>query len=403
MTDTLSRPARSPLSRPARASGRHLAAGGPAALWAALAGLVAMTVPVLLVWAADGRSGAGAAAAVRTAGQLWLVTHGTALDVPGGHVGLTPLGLTAVPLVLLARAGAHAARQAGVARVRDAVRLTVAVAAPYAVVAAVVAGLSRAPQVVPSPLHALFGGLLLGALGAGAGVVRAAGLWPGLWRRLPLRACGLAVATAAATGVLLAGGALVVGGALLMHAGGAADLARASGPGLVGGLALFVLGVGLVPNAVVWGAAWLAGPGFAVGVGTAVGPFAATLGPVPALPLLAALPGTAPPLWAGLLVLMLPLTAGGVAGLLLLRRLADPSWRRAAGEAALAGPCVGAVLALLAALAGGPLGGGRLAAFGPSPWRVGLGVALEVGVGAAAVAGLRVGLRGGLSRRAVSR
>ena len=55
------------------------------------------------------------------------------------------------------------------------------------------------------------------------------------------------------------------------------------------------------------------------------------------------------------------------------------------------GPCAGAAVALLAAAAGGPVGGGRLTAVGPSPWQVGLAVALEVTLGAAAAAAVLVG------------
>jgi hypothetical protein len=65
----------------------------------------------------------------------------------------------------------------------------------------------------------------------------------------------------------------------------------------------------------------------------------------------------------------------------------------------------GCVLGVLAAVAGGPLGDGRLAAVGPSGWQVGAVAALEVGVAAAVTAGvanwwrLRAGPRPGTARR----
>jgi hypothetical protein len=43
---------------------------------------------------------------------------------------------------------------------------------------------------------------------------------------------------------------------------------------------------------------------------------------------------------------------------------------------------------LLAAISGGPLGDGRLAAVGPSAWQIGIVAALEIGVSAAVTAGL---------------
>jgi len=140
---------------------------------------------------------------------------------------------------------------------------------------------------------------------------------------------------------------------------------------------------------VVWAASWLAGPGFHVGFGTAVGPFATHLGPVPSLPLLAGLPGPVPG-WIGVLALALPLAAGVLGGLLVVRHLDHPGYLQACREAALVGPCVGAVVAGLAWLSGGPAGGARLSDMGPSPWQAGLAVMVELAAGAAAAAAVVV-------------
>ncbi len=390
MTSTLDR---RPLSRPAppprRTAPSALSPGLIAAGWALGAGLVTLAVPVLLSWAADSRSGSGAAEATRTAAQLWLLGHGAWLSIPGGAVGLTPLGLLALPLLLLHRAGRHATRTHPVATPKQAFQLTLAVAAPYALGAAVVAAVSATHTITPDPVRALLGAFLAAGVGAGSGVLREAGLLAACGR-LPARARWLGVGTAAAVGLLVAGGALVAGLSLAVHAGRATALAGATDPGLVGGIALLLLGVLLVPNAAVWGLSWTAGPGFAVGVGTSVGPFGTTLGAVPAFPLLAALPGGQTPLWLGVLGLVVPLGAGATAGVLLARRLRISSATTAALEASLLGPTVGMAVAALCALSGGPLGGGRLAAVGPSPWKVGLAVAAEVGLSAAAAAAVAI-------------
>lgn len=369
---------------------RRLTSGLNAALWALVSGLVLLTLPVLLVWAADRRSGAGAGEALRTAGQLWLVGHGVPLALPGGRLGLSPLGLMVFPLAGLVRAGAHAARESHTTGLRDAAVLTLAVAGPYAVLTTIVAGLCRSAAVQPLPLPALLGGFALASLGAGCAIGRTSHLGTRGWARLGARTRRVAVATVAAVGTLLGSGALLVAASLAQHAGRVTDLASATGPGLVGAVALLVLGLVLLPNAVVWGVSYLVGTGFAVGVGTTVGPFATRLGAVPAFPLLGALPGHAPPPVLGAAFLLVPLLAGGLAGQLVARRLGPVSWPQAAGEAALVGPCVGAVLAVLAALSGGPLGGGRLAQVGPPSWQLGLAVALEVSVGAAALAATAV-------------
>lgn len=396
MTVTTSKPvpggggARPPRGRPPgpelRPAPNVLVPGLVAAAWAVGAGLVAFAVPVLLAWASDGRSGAGAAEATRTAGQLWLLAHGTPLALSGGTVGLTPLGLAALPLMLLHRAGRHGARTIGVDSFKDSGLLLLATALPYALATAAVAALAATKAVRPEAPRALLGALLVAALGAGSGIVREAGVLRSI-TRLPDGVRVLARATAASVGVLLAGGALVVGISLAVHGGQATTLAGATDPGLVGGLGLLVLGLSLVPNAAVWGLSFATGPGFAVGVGTSVGPLSIVLGPVPAFPLLAALPGGDVSVWVGGLLLLIPLGAGIVGGLLVASRRSG-SAGRAALEACAVGPCAGVATALLCLLSGGPLGSARLAAVGPSPWRVGLAVLVEVAAPAAAAAAI---------------
>jgi len=107
---------------------------------------------------------------------------------------------------------------------------------------------------------------------------------------------------------------------------------------------------------------------------------------VPALPLLAALPGSAGPGWWGLAALLLPVSAGLLAGRLVHRDHPDVSAWRVSAEAALVGPAVGLVWAVLAWLSGGSAGGERLADLGPAPWAVGLVLATSVTLAAAASA-----------------
>jgi hypothetical protein len=121
------------------------------------------------------------------------------------------------------------------------------------------------------------------------------------------------------------------------------------------------------------------GPGFAVGAGTGVSPFGADLGAVPAVPLLAALPQEPGPGW-GPLVLVVPLGAGVLAGLLAHRSEAvtGSGWRPLAEASAVAGGLVAAAVAVLALLASGPGGPGRLAETGPDWWAVAPVAGLEV-------------------------
>ncbi|MCW2673093.1 MAG: hypothetical protein JWP14_1682 [Frankiales bacterium] len=377
MTQTVERPRLTRPAPPARRAGPEvLAPGAAAAAWALGAGLVLLGLPVLLAWATDARSGSGAAAATRMVGQLWLVAHGVGLALPSGSVHLTPWGLTAVPLLLLHRAGRHAARSAGVTRGRDAAKLVLAMATPYALTAAVLAAATSTRAVRPSAVEALLLGFALSASGSASGVLREAGLLSLRW--LPVRMRALLRASVVSLGTLLASGAAVAAVSVTLHAGRVTSLASATDPGLLGGLALLLLGLSLVPNAAVWGMSWIAGPGFAVGTGTAVSPWSSSLGPVPAFPLLGGLPAGPTPHWLGVVVLAGPIVAGVLGGLVVARSLGAVSLTRAAVEGAAIAPWVAVLAALLALVSGGPLGDGRLSAVGPSPWRVGLAVLAEV-------------------------
>lgn len=384
MTETLARPSRpvagTRSTGPDARARRSVVLLGPlAALAAALAGLLAVAVPVVLVWWADDRSGAAFVDALAAGAQAWLVAHGTALDLPDGTLGLTPLGLTVVPALVLWRAGRRTAEALSARTVQGALRAAAAVAVPYAVLTGVVAALAQGDAVQPRSFSAVLHGLVLALVAAGAAAVREADAVPLLRVRVPARARSIGLAASAALLVLLGLAALAVGAGLALGFGAARDLAGSTSPGVVGGLGLLSLGLSLVPNAVVWAASWLAGPGFAVGAGTTVSPTEVVLGPLPVLPLTAALPTGEVPF--GWLVLLVPVLAGVVAAVVLVRRCDDAGVL----DALAVGAAAGLGLAVLGWLSGGPAGGERLAELGPAPLRVGASFAAAVAVPALAV------------------
>ncbi|MEP6697839.1 MAG: DUF6350 family protein [Pseudonocardiales bacterium] len=359
-------------------------AGVTAAGWAVGVGLIAVTVVVLVAWSGDGRSGSSAAAALRIAADVWLLANGTPLKVGGTMFDLVPLGLAALPACLLIRSGASLARTVGVTDLRGAARATGVLALAYAVLAVVVTGPATTAQVHPAPLLALVAAAVLAGVFGGVGVLRGADLWPATWTLLPepvrLTLHGGAVAVA----VLFAGAALLGGAALALSGSEAGSVLSALRTGVVGTLVLLAVSLAYLPNAVVWAAAYLAGPGFAVGTGTTVGAFDVRLRPVPALPLLAALP-SAPLGWLAAL-LLLPATGGLLAGAAVGRRQAGTALRRMLGTAAATGPAAGIMVGVLCLVSGGPSGGRQLAAVGPSAWRVALVLAAEVALPAMAAA-----------------
>ncbi len=145
-------------------------------------------------------------------------------------------------------------------------------------------------------------------------------------------------------------------------------LTQALHVGLVGSFALLLLQAALLPNAIVWVASWLLGPGFAVGVGSSVTMLATEVGPLPALPLLAAIPeGTHQ---YALLGLLLPVLVGvlfGARGVAALRAVwgGSPSaWVLLLPPVA-ASLTAAAMLAALAADSAGAAGPARFAVVGP--------------------------------------
>ena len=255
------------------------------------------------------------------------------------------------------------------------------------------------------------------------------------WRRAP---GGASVAVRGALGggaALLGAGGIVLAAALVAHLGAAGTVAAQTAPDLAGRLALLLLCVVVLPNAVVWSASYALGSGFVLGgsltpLGGGAGAF--TAANAPTFPLFAALPGPDRTL-LGLLTSVLVLAAGPVVAVIVGRAAAEaaprpgtdgddpddpdgpdfgrepgreqapeqapePGW----GPVATAGVALAAALgtallaALCAAASGGALGTDALARVGPSPWRTGLAAlawTAALGVPGAVLLRWRLGLR----------
>jgi hypothetical protein len=392
MTELLSRPHRRPAEvAPADPSGIWWR-GTLAAVWAVAVGLATVLVIVLVAWAADSRAGSSAPDAMRSALQIWLVSHRVPLRVDGGSIAVAPLLLTLALAFLVARAAAVLARGHDLHEPRSVGLVALAVGMPYAVLTTFVAAAAESAEVHPSPVAALLGGALLGTTAAAWGAARGVGLVSRLWSLVPDGVRVPLGAGAAAAGVLFAGSSLLVLAALALHAGEAADAVGVLGGGAVAGVTVVALDVVLLPNAAVCALGYLTGPGFAIGSGTSITVNGVTTGALPALPLTAAVPaGPAPALTLVFGIAML-VVAGGVAAWLVART--DQPLLPTMGCAAAAGASAGMVAAVAATLAGGPAGPGRMSTFGVSPWQVGLVVAAEVAVVACAAAGTITWRRG---------
>ena len=376
-----------------------------AALWCIGIGLALLTTVTLVGWIAAPKTalGDGLPGVFRTAANLWLVSHHAGFSYDRGRVGLLPLGILVLPGALLHRGGAWMIRGIGLPdRPRAAVvRVALCLAAPYAGLAGLLALAAASPQVRPSAWQAVVAGFVVAVVAGGLGAARAvvaaqvaaaargerlrSGLGA-LLRLLPDRPRSLVIGVAGSLAVLFASGAVLVGASLAMNLDDADHLYDLLAPGVVGGVLLLMAELAFLPNAVIWGVAYAVGPGFSVGAGTSVSPTGVFLAAVPAFPPLAALPDPGPAPAVSLLALAAPFVAGAAGGVLTIRSLPAPVSEGAPMWGFVCGALTGAVLALLSALSGGPLGGGRMATVGPSPWQVGLLAALEVGIAAAIAA-----------------
>jgi uncharacterized protein DUF6350 len=394
-------------------------------------GLGSFAVLVIVLWISSPYPDSGPGGALHVAAALWLLAHGVELvrtDTLSGApapVGVTPLLLLALPLWLVHRAARDVASGDEAPPQASGRTAWAGVVLGYLAVGAAVALYASGGALRPSWTWTCvcLPAVVMGAAGAGVWTAygRPAEAWdpalvllPAGLRRLVLgpeaRARLAAAARAAGAGlsVLVGGGAVLLGVSLVAHG----DATRGSflqlTEGWSGRFAVLLLCLVLVPNAALWAVGYAAGPGFVLGAGHVVGPLSS--GPAPTLPpfpLLAAVPEAGaggPAHWAAGAV---PVVAGAVVGWFV-GRAAGSGWsrRRTGGAVLRAAVLCAAAVAVLTALAGGPLGVGVLARFGPVWWQVGMAVAAWItGAGvpvAWAVHAWRGRARGGLRGRVSS-
>jgi hypothetical protein len=258
----------------------------------------------------------------------------------------------------------------------------------HTAVTAVLALAVSTPDASVGLLRSVLGAFFLAVVAGGLGALRDSGLSAEVANRFPGPGRALARAAVAGTLTLAACCTAVIAVALVADVDGVGrlvtDLGGASA-GVAGQLGLSVL---LLPNAAAAVMGLAAGPGFLVGAGTFVSVGGVTLGSVPALPLMAALPDTqAVPLLA-FLSQALPVIAGLVTGVVVGRRLddADGGTVTAALWGVVGGVGAGALSGLWVLLAGGRLGDAGLAEVGAPALATGLAIAAQAGLAAAPAA-----------------
>ena len=379
--------------RPRRSAAEHspvspiwLAVAGALAVTAA--GLAGLGLALVVVQTLDPTGGLGTGESLALAGRLWLLAQGARLDVGAGPLVLAPLLLTLGIAWGLSRAGRLLVRLRDLDSGPDAVRATGLVVAVHALLTLVLALAVDSPRADVGVLRSVVGAAVLGVVAVGWGVGRESGVLDGLLDRLPGAPRPLLRGVLAGLLTSLALCTVVIAIAVAADAHGYATLSGSLGGAAAGALGLLGLEVLLLPNAAAAVLGLAAGPGFSIGTGTLVSVHGVTLGAVPALPLLAALPDTqAVPLIA-FASQAIPAIAGLVTGRTVGRGFGDEDGGSlvAGLTGLLAGVLLGVVSGLLVWLAGGSLGNGALAEVGAPALGTGIAVAAQSGIAAAVAA-----------------
>lgn len=350
-------------------------AGVIAGLQAAVVGFVIVFAAMITVWLFASHGDDSAVSVLRASGCVWLASHLVPLSIGATPVGLLPMLALVLPTMLLRRAFRSAVSASQPQSRSDVLTLIGFQCAMYATVAAAVSTLMSTPDLQTSNVRSLVQTAVVSAVI----LLVTAAQRPVMpqWVRTSLR---IGMASAA---FLYTAGAALVTASLLIHVRQAGTVTAAMAPQALDAAFLTVLGIGYVPNAAVWGMAYLVGPGVALGAGSTVSVFTVDTARVPAFPLLAMIPSGAPT--AARLLLIVPIVVGvflyasmprqrWVAG-----RGRPPASRHEVMAAAAAIASLTTCVFLLCLSASGPLGNDQLTHVGP--------VALDVALAVAQIAG----------------
>ncbi len=305
------------------------------ALFSAVAVFAAMSA----VWATKGFGDMEFSSVAAMSAHLWLLIHGVPLDLAAafgasaGTMTLVPLGLSILPLLLCYRSGRRLARASYEGEFLIPV---LSGSVTYALISSAMYGwASPHPQPLQAlnaalvPLGIVVAGLMWGGYREARSLSRMVGVdtaeqisqmsqysrWAGSYAWAVVRAAVVAFVALIGLGAVLLGIGILAGWSQIvatyqeLHAGA------------VGDTAVTLLQLGFLPNLVIYAIAWSTGAGFSFGAGTSVGLTSSDAGTLPMLPILGAVPesmGT-----FGLVGLLVPLTAGAIAGWWFLREGED--------------------------------------------------------------------------------
>ncbi len=359
------------------------------ALAVAAAGWLLMAGPAALGWLTSPES--QLADALGLSSRVLLLANGAVTTIGGQPVSIAPLGLTLV-LILLGVPVAGLAARAAIDETDDLRGLVLRVGGTYAGTYVVFTTLIAFFVPETSAIRAFLGSALVGGLSGFWGVTRAVGYnpcerWPVRLRPFP-RGIGVAVLICVGTGAALLAAVLILGRDRI------AAIADGLGGDGTAGILLIVIQLVWLPNLVIWAMAWALGAGVTLGEGTLLDMNGTSLGFLPSIPVLGAVPDPGPVSELAWLWLLGGVLAGVLAALVITLNRSSERFYETSLAGGLAGILAGVLLFVLAWCASGGLGTQRLAHVG-----VGLGSLAITAPCILGLAGLVTGLVVGLARR----
>lgn len=357
-----------------------------AAAQALLFSLAAVVIPAIAMVVAAAAQIPGAetswGGAVGMAARIWLLGHSVPLATGVVDLTIVPLGVSAVAVF-----GAYVSARRTMTPHWSALASGTGTYVAGGVFVALLTG-----AVSPGQLScAVLGSLVVAAIGLSWGTLARpdsgdlADALHALVLRVPvLLRVGLRGGMVAAASAVVLAGVVALTWIVAEHTT-VTDVVRGLALDSASGVSLAIAELALVPNLVVWALAWLAGPGFTVGAGTHFGLDAVTSAPLPALPLLGALPGPTTGAGLGVWAPVLMAGAGVMGGWFVHRRFEHIAWWHVFVLAGTIAAGAGLACGSLVGLASGVAGPGRLAEVGASGTFIGLTIAAQVGLGALVV------------------
>lgn len=375
------------------------AIGAIQALTAVAIGVGSLAVPLSILWIFEQDAQTGWLVAFRTAADLWLLSQGTPLDIAAGKfltLDVPAFSITLIPLAYSIVLGWLAFRLGR--RLSGAPEIWPAWSAALATYALLAFFITRGAefsaaspnQVLGVVCPTLFFGILMtsgAVLGDPRAVYGAAktaqaperkavrDFFANSFAKLPwvIRVIW-SPALRAGTGIVLALSAVsaaLIAVLLIFNWISIITFYESVHATWLGGFAMTVGQIALLPNFVIYGVAWLIGVGFSIGAGSLISPLGSAAGPLPTIPILSILPQGQ--LSFGMIAIVVPLVLAFLATLMIRSHAADVRFEFATplASALALGLSIGFVtaseLALLAWLASGGFGPGRLQVNGASP------------------------------------